>query len=136
MSERSPIISARGFNKLNGCPLWQAVALKLYNEGYKVAVASRSQSDPTEGKALPLKVDVTKENDIISAFKQVTKSLGAPPNVVVYNGVLFNCIQTFNQLTLILCNSGSAKLSTSCRRPVFPIIQHVSEVSIRLHAYG
>ena len=92
MSERSPIISAHGFNKLNGCPLWQAVALKLYNEGYKVAVASRSQSDPTEGKALPLKVDVTKENDIISAFKQVNESLGALPNVVVYNGVLFNCL--------------------------------------------
>lgn len=83
-------------------PLWQAVALKLYNEGYKIAVASRSQSDPTEGKALPLKVDVTKENEIISAFKQVEKSLGAPPNVVVYNGVLFNCTQIFNQLTLIL----------------------------------
>jgi NAD(P)-dependent dehydrogenase (short-subunit alcohol dehydrogenase family) len=106
-------------------PLWQAVALKLYNEGYKVAVASRSQSDPTEGKALPLKVDVTKENDIISAFKQVEKSLGAPPNVVVYNGMLFNCAQMFNQLTLILCNSGSVKLSTSCRRPVFPTIYRV-----------
>jgi NAD(P)-dependent dehydrogenase (short-subunit alcohol dehydrogenase family) len=75
-------------------PLWQAVALKLYNEGYKVAVASRSRSDPTQGKALPLKVDVTKENDIVSAFKQVEKSLGAPPNLVVYNGMLFNCAQS------------------------------------------
>ena len=81
-------------------PLSQAVALKLYNEGYKVAVASRSQSDPTEGKALPLKVDVTKENDIVSAFKQVEKTLGAAPNVVVYNGVSFNYTQIFNQLTL------------------------------------
>jgi NAD(P)-dependent dehydrogenase (short-subunit alcohol dehydrogenase family) len=61
-----------------------------------VAVASRSQSDPTDGKALPLKVDVTKEEDIIAAFKQVQKSFGAPPNVVIYNGVLFNYTQIFN----------------------------------------
>jgi len=67
----------------------KAVALKLHHEGFKVAVASRSQSDPTEGKALPLRVDVTKEGDIISAFQEVKKSFGASPNVVIYNvGVL------------------------------------------------
>jgi len=68
-----------------GGNIGKAVALKLHHEGFKVAVASRSQSDPTDGKALPLKVDVTKEEDIIAAFKQVQKSFGAPPNVVIYN---------------------------------------------------
>lgn len=126
--------SARCCNILNGCPLWQAVALKFYDEGYKVAVASRSQSDPTEGKALPLKVDVTKENDIISAFKQVKQSFGAPPNVVVYNGASFGYTRIPNQLTLILCNSGSVQPSTSCRRPVFLTVHHVFEVSTRPHA--
>ncbi len=128
------MVAARGFSKLNGCTLWQAVALKFYDEGYKVAVASRSQSDPTEGKALPLKVDVTNENDIASAFKQVKQSFGAPPNVVVYNGALFGYTQIPNQLTLILCNSGSAQPSTSCRRPVFPTVPCVFEVSTRPHA--
>ena len=83
---------------------------------------------------MPLKVDVTKESDIVSAFKQVKKSFGSPPNVVVYSGVLFGYTQVHSQLILILFNSGSVKPSTSCRRPVFPTIPHVSDVSIRLHA--
>ena len=115
---------------------WQAVALKFYDEGYQVAVASRSQFDPTEGKALPLKVDVTKEDDIVSAFKQVKKSFGSPPNVVVYNGAVFDYTQIPSQLILILFNSGSVKPSTGCRRPVFSTIPRVFEVSIRLHAIG
>lgn len=110
-------------------PSWQAVALKLYNQGYQVAVASRSQFDPTEGKALPLKVDVTKEGDIVSAFKQVEKSFGAPPNVVIYNGVLFNFTRTLHQRIHILCNSGSISPSTGCGRPVRSTIHCVFEVS-------
>jgi hypothetical protein len=92
-------------NKLNGL-LWQAVVPKLYLEHYKVAVVSRSQSDPTEGKALPL----TKEGDIVSAFKQVKKT---PPNVVVYNCVIFNSTQIFDQPAHIPCGSGSSRPSTS-----------------------
>ena len=102
--------------------LWHAVALKFYDEGYQVAVASRSQSDPNEGKALPLKVYVIKESDIVSTFNQVKKSFGA---VIVYNGALFGYTQISNQLTLILFNSSNVKPSISCRRPVFPTILRV-----------
>ena len=114
-------------------PFWQVVALKLSNGGYRVAVASRSQSDPTEGKALALKVDVTKEEDIVSAFKRVKESFGSPPNVVIYNGVLFNFTQIFNQLAHILCDSGSVQSSTSCRQSIFSTLLYVSKVSTRLH---
>jgi len=91
-AEQSPNLKTPGVALILGVGenVGKALALKLYVEGFKVAVASRSQSDPTEGKALPLKVDVTKEEDIVSAFKQVEKIFSAPPNVVIYNVALLS----------------------------------------------
>lgn len=54
--------------------------------GFKVAVGSRSGGDITDGKAFPVKVDVSNPGEITSAFKVTEKNLGYPPNVVIYNG--------------------------------------------------
>jgi NAD(P)-dependent dehydrogenase (short-subunit alcohol dehydrogenase family) len=53
---------------------------------FKVAVGSRSGVDVTNGKAFPVKVDVSDAAEISGAFKETEKNLGALPNVVIYNG--------------------------------------------------
>lgn len=65
----------------------QAVALKFKQEGWKVALGSRSPKvDEVKSHGFfPVEIDITKEESIAAAFKIVEKELGAPPNVVVYN---------------------------------------------------
>ena len=54
---------------------------------FKVAIGLRSGVDVTDGKAFPVKVDVSNPADIsLAPFKATEGNLGAPPNVVVYNG--------------------------------------------------
>ena len=40
----------------------------------------------TNGKAFPVKVDFSDAAEISGAFRETAENLGAPPNVVVYNG--------------------------------------------------
>ena len=61
-----------------------AVANKLKQEGYKVAVGSRK---PLQKEGLvPIIVDVSDTDSITKAFAEVKEKLGAAPNVVVFNG--------------------------------------------------
>ena len=61
-----------------------AVANKLKQEGYKVAVGSRN---PLQKEGLvPITVDVSNTDSITNAFAEVKQKLGAAPNVVVFNG--------------------------------------------------
>jgi len=62
-----------------------AVANKLKQEGYKVAVGSRK---PLQKEGLvPVTVDVSNTDSIANAFAQVKEKLGAAPNVVIFNGL-------------------------------------------------
>ena len=61
-----------------------AVANKLKQEGYKVAVGSRK---PLQKEGfVPIAVDVADTDSIAKAFAQVKEKLGAAPNVVIFNG--------------------------------------------------
>jgi len=61
-----------------------AVANKLKQEGYKVAVGSRK---PLQKEGLvPITVDVSDTDSVTKAFAEVKEKLGAAPNVVVFNG--------------------------------------------------
>ena len=61
-----------------------AVANKLKQEGYKVAVGSRK---PLQKEGLvPITVDVSDTDSIANAFAEVKQKLGASPSVVVFNG--------------------------------------------------
>lgn len=61
-----------------------AVANKLKQEGYKVAVGSRG---PLQKEGLvPITVDVTNTDSIVKAFAEVKDKLGVIPNVVIFNG--------------------------------------------------
>ncbi|OQU97021.1 hypothetical protein CLAIMM_03026 [Cladophialophora immunda] len=66
-----------------------AVARKFANNGYKVAVASRSGSNTrtTEG-FLSLKADFTKPDSIPALFTTVKNEFHAAPEVVVYNAAV------------------------------------------------
>jgi len=79
MSASVALILAAGGN------IGKAVATKLASEGYKIAVASRSGTDPTQGKAFAIKADVSKEEDVVAAFAQTKTKFGAAPNIVIYN---------------------------------------------------
>ena len=61
-----------------------AVANKLKQEGYKVAVGSRKPLQ--EEGLIPVTVDVSNTDSIAKAFAQVKEKLGAAPNVVIFNG--------------------------------------------------
>lgn len=70
-----------------GSNVGQAVALKLKEGGYKVAVGSRN---PDVGGAekngfLPVTVDVSDVTTIENGFKAIRESYGGPPNVVIFN---------------------------------------------------
>ena len=61
-----------------------AVANKLKQEGYKVAVGARK---PLQQEGLvPITVDASDTDSIAKAFAEVKEKLGAAPNVVVFNG--------------------------------------------------
>ena len=77
MSPTAFIIGAGGHTGL-------AVANKLKQEGYKVAVGSRN---PLQKDGLvPVTVDASKTDSITNAFAEVKQKLGAAPSVVVFNG--------------------------------------------------
>ena len=61
-----------------------AVANKLKQEGYQVAVGSRK---PLQKEGLfPITVDVSDTDSITKAFAEVKQKLGAAPSVVIFNG--------------------------------------------------
>jgi NAD(P)-dependent dehydrogenase (short-subunit alcohol dehydrogenase family) len=61
-----------------------AIAGTFANNGYKVAVASRSGKASSEGY-LSLKADFSKPDSIPEVFSAVRSHFNAAPNVVVYN---------------------------------------------------
>lgn len=64
------------------------VGEKLLKEGWKVALGSRSLDIPA-AKAdgfHGFKIDVTSSDTIIPTLEGVQDALGAPPNVIIYNG--------------------------------------------------
>lgn len=88
-----------------------AVANKLKQEGYKVAVGARN---PLQKEGLvPITVDVSDTDSVTKAFAEVKEKLGAAPNVVVFNGssirstpppkkIIFTCYRPRLQLPPLL----------------------------------
>jgi len=67
-----------------GAHVGLAVANKLKQEGYKVAVGSRK---PLQQEGLvPITVDVSNTDSVTKAFAEVKEKLGSAPNVVIFNG--------------------------------------------------
>ncbi len=69
-----------------GSHIGAAVAAKLHDQGYKVALGNRHPAE-YENKAgyLHVQVDASSRESIEAAFATVTETLGAV-NVVVFNG--------------------------------------------------
>ncbi|KAF9534370.1 hypothetical protein CPB83DRAFT_879582 [Crepidotus variabilis] len=69
-----------------GSNVGNAVASKLKEQGYKVALGSRNPKvdDKDKGYYFPVKVDAQSKESVLAAFQSVNKELG-PVNVVVYN---------------------------------------------------
>ncbi|KAF9767002.1 hypothetical protein IL306_000500 [Fusarium sp. DS 682] len=81
MAAKSPIVLILG----SGPNIGQSVARKFASEGYKVAVASRSQKEAAStDKQLNIKTDLTKPFEVADAFSKVKTTFGIP-SVVVYN---------------------------------------------------
>ena len=70
-----------------GTHVGRAVALKLKQEGYKVAVGSRHPDlvEAEKNGFLPVTLDVLDIATIENGFKAIRESFGGPPNVVVFN---------------------------------------------------
>jgi hypothetical protein len=85
MAAKSPIVLILG----SGPNIGQSVARRFASEGYKVAIASRSQkeTDSTD-KQLNIKTDLTKPLEVADAFSKVKTTFGTP-GVVIYNGMCF-----------------------------------------------
>jgi NAD(P)-dependent dehydrogenase (short-subunit alcohol dehydrogenase family) len=64
-----------------------AVAAKLKEEGYKVALGSRNPA-AKEGY-FPVKLDIEDRESVLSALDTVNKELG-PVNVIIFNGTLYS----------------------------------------------
>ncbi|RKK13380.1 hypothetical protein BFJ66_g14383 [Fusarium oxysporum f. sp. cepae] len=81
MAAKSPIVLILG----SGPNIGQCVARKFASEGFRVAIASRSQkeADSTD-KQLNIKTDLTKPLEVADAFSKVKTTFGTP-SVVVYN---------------------------------------------------
>uniref|UniRef100_A0A0D2Y6D0 Uncharacterized protein n=1 Tax=Fusarium oxysporum (strain Fo5176) TaxID=660025 RepID=A0A0D2Y6D0_FUSOF len=81
MAAKSPIVLILG----SGPNIGQSVARKFASEGFRVAIASRSQkeADSTD-KQLNIKTDLTKPLEVADAFSKVKTTFGTP-SVVVYN---------------------------------------------------
>jgi NAD(P)-dependent dehydrogenase (short-subunit alcohol dehydrogenase family) len=70
------------------------VASSFAKNGYKVAVASRSEKSAVDAADLYVKADFSDPESIKGVFEQVKEKLGAP-SVVVYNGMLSDDPLTF-----------------------------------------
>lgn len=70
-----------------GTHVGQAVASKLKQEGYRVAVGSRNpdKAEAEKNGFLPVTLDVTKVTTIEAGFDTIRETYGSPPNVVVFN---------------------------------------------------
>ncbi|CZR47878.1 uncharacterized protein FPRO_13545 [Fusarium proliferatum ET1] len=81
MAAKSPIVLILG----SGPNIGQSVARKFASQGFRVAIASRSQkeADSTD-KQLNIKTDLTKPLEVTDAFSKVKTTFGTP-SVVVYN---------------------------------------------------
>jgi NAD(P)-dependent dehydrogenase (short-subunit alcohol dehydrogenase family) len=97
MTAKSPVILILGA----GPNVGQSVAQKFASKGYKVALAARSlkESNSTE-EQLIIPSDLSKTDDIVSAFAKVKEVFGIP-SVVVYNGEISSprTAITVNRLT-------------------------------------
>jgi len=69
-----------------GSNIGAAVAAKLKENGYKVALGSRNPR--AEEGYFSVKVDVQEKESVLSAFSTVKNTLG-PVNVVIFNGRFF-----------------------------------------------
>ncbi|KAL2256523.1 hypothetical protein VTK26DRAFT_1533 [Humicola hyalothermophila] len=70
---------------LGGGPrIGHGVAKKFLSQGYKVAIGRRHTDKVDLDGVLPVHVDVTKDETIEAAFKEVESKLGIP-TIVVYN---------------------------------------------------
>ncbi|KJA22150.1 hypothetical protein HYPSUDRAFT_41299 [Hypholoma sublateritium FD-334 SS-4] len=73
-----------------GSHIGAAVAAKLHELGYKVALGSRHAAESeTKQEYFHVQVDASRRESIEAAFGTVTKALG-PVNVVVYNAASVN----------------------------------------------
>ncbi|KAG8853770.1 hypothetical protein FRB96_008025 [Tulasnella sp. 330] len=87
---RPPIAFIVGY----GPGIGAAVARKLKQEGFFVAVASRSvkpHADVANSNEydVGIKLDMSKPDDVGSAFETIEEELGGPPSLVVYNVAAF-----------------------------------------------
>jgi NAD(P)-dependent dehydrogenase (short-subunit alcohol dehydrogenase family) len=81
MAAKSPIALILGA----GPNVGQAVARKFASNGYKVALAARSVKEAeSSDDQLNITTDLSKTEDVVSAFDKVKKTFGIP-SVVVYN---------------------------------------------------
>lgn len=82
MPSTSPVVLILGA----GPNIGQAVARTFASKGYKVALAARSlyETDSTDNQ-LNITSDFANSDDVVNAFKRVSKVFGIP-SVVVYNG--------------------------------------------------
>ncbi|KAH7240702.1 uncharacterized protein BKA55DRAFT_648769 [Fusarium redolens] len=81
MAAKSPIVLILG----SGPNIGQSVARRFASEGYKVAIASRSQKEvDSTDKQLNIKTDLTKPLEVADAFSKVKTTFGTP-GVVIYN---------------------------------------------------
>ncbi|KZV80448.1 NAD(P)-binding protein [Exidia glandulosa HHB12029] len=71
-----------------GSNVGTGIAKHLSAQGYTVVVGSRSGTK-VDGAGHAVKVDVTKPETVKTAFAEVEKVAGAPPNVVIYNAAGF-----------------------------------------------
>ncbi len=71
-----------------GANVGRTVALTLQKHQYKVVLGSRNPDVEALKKdgLFSVKVDATKPDSVVQAFKTVSDELG-PPNVVIFNGV-------------------------------------------------
>ncbi|KAG8989959.1 hypothetical protein FRB94_013874 [Tulasnella sp. JGI-2019a] len=87
---RPPIAFIVGY----GPGVGAAVARRLKNDGFFVAVASRrvkpgpDTSDPHDYD-LGIRLDMAKPEDVGPAFSEVEEELGRPPSLVVYNAAAY-----------------------------------------------
>jgi NAD(P)-dependent dehydrogenase (short-subunit alcohol dehydrogenase family) len=81
------------------------VAKHFSTKGYKTALVARNPGkDIIEAADLVVKADFSGPKGIKAVFKEVKEKLGVP-NVVVYNGVFFECSVVHYSLIQFKCES-------------------------------
>ncbi|EHK19117.1 uncharacterized protein TRIVIDRAFT_59307 [Trichoderma virens Gv29-8] len=68
-----------------GSNVGQALSSTFSQAGYKVALVSRSTKQTSSANQVSIAADLTNPDSIPPIFDSVRKSLGADPNVVIYN---------------------------------------------------